>query len=376
MILYDENKNIIGGQMPFGITDELDFSDRELYTKTIDGNAYYIYDKKIHLTASSYCWLKGIASADDAKYTLSTVTRNNIIFTVIMIVFAAIGGYLIISRAFVPVKKTSMTAKKISESNDLSKRIEIGTDGDEISSLANTFDDMLGKLEENFEREKQFTSDASHELRTPVAVILSECEFMTECASTNEEFLESAQSIKRQAEKMSKLISELLTISRMDKKTISLNFEEVNISELLSFVLDEQEEIRGGEITLVRNIGECITADADRFLLARLFINIVSNAYQYASPGGTVIVTLKQSGNNIIFSVKDNGIGIAKEDLPKIWERFYQADPARSGNNGSIGLGLSMVKWIAGCHNGKMEVESEPGKGSNFIFTFPIKHEN
>ena len=144
---------------------------------------------------------------------------------------------------------------------------------------------MLDKIEQSFESEKQFTSDASHELRTPVAVILSECEFIEQCADTADDYRESANSIKRQAEKMSKLISELLSISRMDKKTQKLNFEDIDLSELINFVCDEQAEIHGDEIKLIRNISPSITVDADRFSIARLFINLISNAYKHSRFG-------------------------------------------------------------------------------------------
>ena len=169
---------------------------------------------------------------------------------------------------------------------------------------------------------------------------------------------------------MSKLISELLMISRMDKNTVKLNFESVDISELVTFVCDEQREIHDESITLNTEIENGITAEADRFLLVRLFINLISNAYQYGKEGGNINVRLFEKDGNIVFSVQDDGIGISEKDIPKIWERFYQADSSRT-DNGSMGLGLSMVKWIANCHGGEITVKSELGMGSTFTFTFP-----
>ncbi len=371
MLFYDSDGNLAGGQVPFGIHESIDFEDNKVRLLNLDGNDYYVYDREIRRKDSpNTYWLRGIVSAAGEAGAMNTVAKNNLILTVFMIVFSSLGGYFIVKRAFIPVDKISKTAKRISESTDLSQRINIGNGNDEIYRLANTFDEMLDRLEQTFEREKQFTSDASHELRTPAAVIISECEYMLDCASTEEEFKESALSVKRQAEKMSKLISELLTISRMDKNTIKTEFEETDISELLSFVCDEQEEIQNGEVKLVRDFPEGITAEADRFLIARLFINLISNAYQYIGNGDTVRVSLAKEGKNIVFSVKDNGIGISDEDIPKIWERFYQADSSRT-DNGSMGLGLSMVKWIAQCHGGSIDVVSESGKGSEFVFTFP-----
>lgn len=374
MVVFDGDKNVIAGQIPFGIDDDLPFENKELRTEVYNNNKYTVFDREIRTFTGEIYWIKGIVSVSEESYASRSALKTNMIITLVMIILASLGGYFIVSRALMPVEKINKTAKSIINNGDLSKRINIGKSADEISSLANTFDEMLSKIESSFEKEKQFTSDASHELRTPVAVILSECEYINECAGNVDEYKESTASIRRQAEKMSKLISELLMISRMDKNTIQLNFEETDISELLSFVCDEQEEIHDNGIRMIKKISPDVVACVDRSMLARLFINLISNAYQYSKPEGTIEVSLESADNIIRFSVKDNGIGISPEDKEKIWERFYQADPSRtSDDNGSMGLGLSMVKWIAECHGGKISVNSALGEGSEFIFEFSCK---
>lgn len=370
MAVYNGEHELTEGSIPFELGEEPEFEDGALRTIEHDGEKYYVYTKALRGRGSDGYCLMGVVSVSDESYALRSAARTNMIFTVILIVTASIGGYFILRRALSPVKKITAAAKEISEGSDLSKRIRIGAGTDEIHELANTFDAMLDRIEQTVEREKQFTSDASHELRTPVAVVLSECEYMTDCAKTAEEFRESAYSIKDQAERMSKLISELLTISRMDRNTIKTEFEEVDISELLTFVCDEQEEIQRSDITLIRQIPEGIKANADRFLLARLFINLISNAYSYGKTGGHVAVTLTETADTVTAAVEDDGIGISEEYLPKIWERFYQADSSRT-SGGNMGLGLSMVKWIAACHGGEVTAESESGRGSTFTFTMP-----
>lgn len=372
MMLYDDASNLMGGQVPFGIEEAFEFSDGTLRKNEYGDNLYYEYDRRVRLHDHSELWVKGIMSISDQSYAVNSAAKTNVMLTLILILAAAVGGYFIISRAFVPVNRIRMTAKEISESSDLSRRINLGEGKDEIHALADTFDEMLEKIENTFEREKQFTSDASHELRTPVSVILSECEYMKTCAKTMEDYAESVDSVSRQAEKMQKLISELLTLSRMAENTQRISFEETDLSELLTFVCDEQEEIGREGIVMERQIEPGVTATADRFLLARLFINLIANAYQYSKETGVVRVSLKSEGAQAVFSVADEGIGISEEQLPKIWERFYQADSARTAkDNGSMGLGLSMVKWIAGCHKGEVTVKSEVGVGSEFIFSFP-----
>ena len=270
-----------------------------------------------------------------------------------------------------PVNKITKTAKEISESKDLSQRINLKETDKEISSLAATFDEMLEKLETSFNKEKQFTSDASHELRTPISVILTECEYGEECVEDIDEFKEVIGSIKEQANKMSKLVSELLMISRMDKNKIVLSFEDLNIRELLNCVCDEQIEIQTKKIELIRNIDENVMGNADRMTLTRLFVNLISNAYQYSPENTKIIVSLTKEKDKVVFSVKDEGIGISKEDQTKIWDRFYQVNSSRlDDGSGGSGLGLSMVKWISDMHKGTLTVESELGKGSTFIFCF------
>lgn len=373
LAVFDLDGELLYGGLPFENSTAPSFDDNQFNTITTDGVEYCVFDRKTKTFDGSYVWLRGVSSVDAEGYMISSVLKTNAILAIILIIIAAVGGYFIILRALVTVNKISDTAQEISESNDLSQRINIGGGKDEICRLADTFDKMLDKIEQSFESEKQFTADASHELRTPVAVILSECEFMEQCAETTDEYHESANSIKRQAEKMSKLISELLSISRMDRKTQKLSFENIDLSELVNFVCDEQAEIHGGDIELIRNIEPSVIANADRFLIARLFINLISNAYKYSGSGKNITVSLTCENNDMRFSVTDEGIGIADDDLKKIWDRFYQVDPARSNSDGSMGLGLAMVKQIAQCHNGKVWAESRPGIGSTFIFTMPCE---
>ncbi len=365
IMVYDRSKRLTVGQVPFGIETLSDFKDNYMRTERHNGEDYLIFDRILY---NGY-WIKGVVSLSVETASLGLMARNNFILALLLILFAGVGGYLIISRAFVPVNKIRETAESIAESRDLSRRISL-TGEDEISKLAETFDNMLSKLSEAFEKEKQFTSDASHELRTPVAVILYECEYLKECAKAPEDYEESIASISRQAEKMNKLISELLTLARMDKGMIKKNFTDTNLSELLGFVCDDLEEINEKNIVLNRTIDENIVAYVDSDLIARLFINLISNAYKYSRENGIISVSLKKDVN-ITFTVSDNGIGIAKENLDKIWERFYQEDPSRSSEVNGMGLGLSIVKWISECHGATLSVESTKNVGTEFKFILP-----
>lgn len=369
--IYDGDYNLINGVIPFEFAEDIEFKDDSMQELNYEGNKYLSYVKELKTKNGEILWLKGVIAIADEGEMMRSVWKTNMLLTIILIFAASVGGYYIIYRSFKPVEKIRKTAVSISKSNDLSQRISLGTGNDEIYRLANSFDDMLDKIEKTLENEKQFTSDASHELRTPVAVITSECEYILDCATDLQDAKESVASIKRQTDKMTKLISELLTISRMDKSTIQINFENTDVSELLSFICDEQEEIHDNNIRLIRKIKQGVFVKADRFLLTRMFMNLISNAYQYGKENGTITVTLDETDDNIVFYVEDDGIGIAPENISKIWERFYRVDQSRNNESGNMGLGLSMVKWIAECHGGDIIVKSEIGKGSTFVFTMP-----
>ncbi len=371
--LYDSRNNVVGGHIPFDFADSIPLAE-ETNERRENGESYITYAKKISLGEDGDFWVKGVISVTDESRMLASAQKTNLMLSVVLIFTAALGGYFIVSRAFRPVSRITETAREISESQDLSQRIGLEEGGDEIHRLAATFDNMLTMLERTLENEKQFTSDASHELRTPVAVINSECEYALGFAKTLDEAKESVEAIKRQSDKMTELITQLLTISRMDRNTAAVSFEETDISELLTFVCDEQREIRTESICLEASIAPNIYADADRSLTARLFINLISNAYSYGKEGGHIFVNLSETDDSVVFSIEDDGIGISEENLPRIWERFYQVDPSRTNSSGSTGLGLSMVKWIAQRHGGEVTIESRLGVGTKATYVMPKKH--
>ncbi len=372
--VFDSEGTPVLGESPAELQGiSFSFENNAVREKNEKGNFYLEYDLCITVDGRTW-WVKGIALLNDEICTIEATIKSGIVVVCILVAVAVIGACFIISRALAPVEKIRKTAKQIAQSYDLSKRIGLGKEKDEIGLLANTFDEMLDKLEQAFAREKQFTSDVSHELRTPIAVILSECEYARSCGKTQEEYAESIAVINRQADRMQKMVSELLAISRMESNTNRTEFEMTDISELLSFVCDEQEEIQNPRIVLHRQITPGVVAKADRELLARLFINLIVNAYQYSKETGTITVSLEKTAENIVFSVRDTGVGIPEKDLPMIWDRFYRGDYARSVNeHNSMGLGLALVKRIAQEHRGDVCVASKPGEGSEFVFSFPVE---
>ena len=227
------------------------------------------------------------------------------------------------------------------------------------------------KLQTSFDNEVQFTSDVSHELRTPISVIMSQSEYGKKCISSIEESKNIFDIIFKESKKMSILVSQLLILARMDKGHQKINLEEVEIGELIEISIESQKLLaKEKNIEIISNIQENIYSLVDETMIMRVFNNLISNSISYGKENGYIRVYLYKDENNIITKIEDNGIGISKENLEKIWIRFFQVDPSRTTENS--GLGLSMVKSILEAHKGHISVESELNKGTTFTLYLPI----
>ncbi len=317
-------------------------------------------------------WARGIYSLSTSDSVINFVTVISAVCFPLVLLLSALGGYLITKRAFRPVEHITQAANRIS-SGTLSARLP-DNGKDEIARLAQSFNAMLDRLEDSFEREKQFTSDASHELRTPIAVILSEADYALS-QNDSEEMLHAMRSIQAQGKKMSALVAQLLELTRADNHTLHLEMERVDLTTLCEAVAEELEgQARARGIVIRCALEPDIVLTGDQTLLTRMLMNLVSNAVAYGKKQGEVVIRLAREPGEILLSVEDDGIGIAPEHLDRIFDRFYRVDPSRSaGQNGSAGLGLSMVQWIAHAHGATVSVKSELGKGSIFEVRFPQK---
>ena len=371
--VYDAYGKLLYGRIPSLFNGATVLVMDEIQQVDSGQTLWYVYDYCQKIEGYGNLWVRGIASQTQTDAALQIVVNLALVFLPCFVLSIAAGGYFILRRPRSPFPDMPETALKISSGNDLSRRIRLGAGNDEVHKMAHTFDKMMDKLEDSFENEKQFTSDVSHELRTPVTVILSQCEYALQEDTPAQEIKECIRSIAAQARKMSNLISQLLTLARADKGTQKLHYELLNLSELAEIITEEQKGIASEKgITLETCIQPDILFRGDETMLMRLFINLISNSITYGKENGLTRISLSSDGNLITGSVSDNGIGIEKDKLDKIWKRFYQVNPARSsGEREGAGLGLPMVKWITEAHGGTVCAESTPGSGTVFTFTFP-----
>lgn len=377
--LYDENSSFLYGKLPHGFSSEIMLSNDEVRKMEGAKKEWYVYDLQLQLRENHF-YIRGITSVTDAEESFLITIRIAFILLPLTVLLVGILVYRITRRTLLPVKTITETVQEIRQDADLSRRVSLNKEGeeekrDEIVCLARTFNEMLEQLEDVFQREKQFTSDVSHELRTPVSVILAQCETSLIDEKLNEEQRRQITLIQKKARTMAELISHLLMLSRADQGRIQLHLERVNVSELLEMIVEEQRIFaKEQKMEIQMEIEPELYMELDETLYIRMLDNLISNAISYGKEGGTITVTLRREKEGLCGTVQDDGIGIAKEHLPHIWERFYRADKSRTDGNHS-GLGLSMVKWIVAAHGGEITVESREGEGTIFTYVFPVRSE-
>ena len=364
--IYDKDFKFLYGNSPNGFEmDNRKSKDDKIMIIRSNNQKWYVYNKTIELGDYGKVWIRGVMPNIGQSSAIETVIQISFVILPFFLILSAIGGYIITKNAFTPIEKIRRIAEKINEGNDLSQRINLGKGDDELHTLANTFDVMFDRLQTSFENEIQFTSDVSHELRTPITVILTQAEYGKDSISSVEDAQKSFGIIEKEGQKMSKLVSQLLTLARMERGRQKLNIENINLSELLEIIIETQTlSAKTKNIKFVTKIMPEIYANIDEMMIMRVFTNLISNAISYGKQNGTITVELFLQENRIVSKISDDGIGISEDKLDKIWLRFYQVDPSKNGDNS--GLGLSMVKKIIELHKGEIFVESELGEGTTF----------
>ena len=285
------------------------------------------------------------------------------------------GGWFLAHRALLPVDRMTQAARTIGAGH-LSARIELSGANDEIDRLAETLNEMLARLEAAFTEMRQFTADASHELQTPLTILRGEIEIALRSIRRPEEYREVMMSALEEIERISLLVEGLLLLARSDAGVLRMDNKPLDLISLLEDALGQLSSLaRAKSISLIFGEIEPIDVPGDSVHLRRLLFNLLDNAIKYTLPGGTVRVSVGRDNEWAILTVSDTGIGISVEERQKVFQRFYRSPEARAGAQGGSGLGLAIVKSIAEAHGGKVELESETGRGSAFRVWLPLKSE-
>ena len=293
-----------------------------------------------------------------------------------LVILVSVGAaYRIAGRAVEPVGRMINEVEAITDGRSLHRRLPVETTGDELARLSATLNAMIARLETSFSALRRFTADASHELKTPLAVLRADVERAMHWPSASNEQLVALEEALQETTRMADLVDSLLTLARADEGRFDLHREPFALEPLVHEVFETAMilgEDAGLEVSLP--VVEDATILGDRLRLRQLFLNLITNAIKYTSRGGTVEVTLKRKDGEVQFAVRDSGIGIAAADLPYIFERFWRADRARSrlSERGGFGLGLAISQWIAQAHGGTLTVQSRLHRGSTFTVSLPV----
>ena len=298
--------------------------------------------------------------------------------SVVLVLIAAVVGRFLATKALKPVDLITKTARRIG-AESLDARIDIKGPEDEITRLAATFNEMIMRLERSFKQVRQFTADASHELKTPLTVLKGEMEVALRSDASCDELRDVVVSALEEVDRMSYIVANLLDLARADVEVVKTDVRlDSVVSERFEHFL-KLAAAKGVALSILKNEEAVVTGDVVR--LGQLIYNLIDNAIKYTPKGGVVEVSLEWSGGKAILKVRDRGVGIAEEELPYIFDRFYRVDKVRgragdeTGGAQSIGLGLSICKEIVDTHWGHIEVESVLGEGTTFIVKLPERME-
>jgi heavy metal sensor kinase len=299
--------------------------------------------------------------------------RNNILIALpIILVLGTMGGWILARRSLSPIGYIASKTRSVSSQN-LSERLTPRGAGDEMDDLIGTINGMIARLESSFKRMAEFTADVSHELKTPICAMRGEAEVLLSKGRPAEEYQEGLAHFMEQFDHLNHMINDLILLSKLDATQVELKMASLRLDILIKDlchvfqILAEQKNI-GFETGTT----EEVTLVGDKARLQQLFTNLIDNAIKYTFQG-SIQISLEKNDEMAMVKVRDTGIGIPQEEQKKIFKRFYRVDKSRSKETGGVGLGLSIVEWIAHAHHGKIEVNSELNQGSTFTVYLPLQ---
>jgi two-component system OmpR family sensor kinase len=326
----------------------------------------------VHATASGHDYYVGVAEPLHGLIEqIETIRRIFYVGLPATLLVAGVSGFVLAKKSLSPVIGMSEQAKRISATN-LQERLKVSNPCDELGRLAETFNELLSRLDRSFENMREFIADASHELRTPLSIIRGEADVALSQDRSATEYKEALAVIQDEAKRLSFIVDDMLALARADAGQHPLKFEEFYLNDLV------EDACRAAQVLAMRkgvalrlDLNEDVAFHGDEVLLRRLIMNLLDNAIKYTPAGGSVSVRLVSEPERVKFIVSDTGIGIPAESAPHVFERFYRADKARSRADGGSGLGLAIARWVAEAHKGSIDLISSPDQGSEFIVSLP-----
>lgn len=365
--IVNKSSNFGDAAIDIGITDEIDHI-RQL---TINNTSFLIKNNRITDQGETVAYLQVAFSMDRENGFIRVLFFLMLAATILGIALSFFTGYWMSKRMLSPIDRMTSTVQGI-DIGDLNTHVEEGIADDELSRLAKTFNKMIDRLRLSFEKQNRFVSDASHELKTPIAVIRGYTDVINKWGRGNDSiFKESIQAIQSETSEMTEMIGKLLMLAKSDSNTLTLNSTKFSISELLEEVTNESKVISQNHIFSFES-NTPVMVMADRLMIKQALRAIMENSIKFTPPQGSIKLECTQTDNSVVITVTDNGPGIPGHELENIFERFYRVEKSRSKETGGSGLGLSIVQLIVMAHCGTVSAKSELGQGTSIIITLPI----
>jgi heavy metal sensor kinase len=293
----------------------------------------------------------------------------------LVVVLITIGGYLLVRRALAPVEKSTRAAERITQHN-LSERLPVSKTGDEIERLSISLNRMISRLDDAFQNSKRFVADASHELRTPLTILRAELENLVEDSRLDYEVRERAASMFEEAVRLSRVVEQLFTLSRLDAGEAQAEWSRFDLTDMAKNTAEQMELLAEDKnISIACDASQAVVVEGDPARLKQVVVNLLDNAIKYTPKNGRIQLRVRPVNGHAVLEVEDNGVGIPAEALPHVFKRFYRVDQIRSGEIEGAGLGLSIVESICTAHGAAVEAESVAGKGSCFRVKLPLSRE-
>ena len=344
--------------------------------RTVHGGrgAFRIYARPLSALGHAYI-LVALQSLHPQQELLEDIRATFLLIIPIALLLAALGGYLLARKSLSPVAAMATKARTIGAAN-LHDRLGVSNPRDELGQLAISFNELLDRLEASFERQRRFIADASHELRTPAAILRGETEVtLSRPDRTPAEYREALAILRDESQRLAHIIEDLFTLTRADAGQYPITSRDFYLDELAADVLRHARSLAlVKNITLTPSIEPELLFHGDEALLRQLLLNLLDNAIKYTQQGGTVTLECKKDSAQYVVSVTDTGPGISPELQSRIFERFFRADKVRSRSetdSGGAGLGLSIASWIAEAHHGRLVLARSDATGSTFSVTLP-----
>ena len=369
--------DILGGSGAFRSPAVGDPPAAGLVTVTSPGAApdWRLYSQAVTLPTGEPAWLQTGRSLAATEAALTRLRRQLLLGLPLMLLLAAIGGLFLAGRALSPIDQMATAAEQITGS-DLSGRMGPQRSA-ELGRLAASFDRMLARLDQAFQRERRFVSDVSHELRTPLTALRGRIEVTLTRPRSGPEYEDTLRTLEAEVARLTRLSEDLLLLARFDRGNVTQRRELVDLGSLLTAVCEQIRPLAADrDQVLEADVQPDLVLAGDPDQLVRLFFNLLDNAVKYTDDGGRVELTAHRDGADATVDVRDTGAGIAPEHLESVFDRFYRADESRARATGGHGLGLAIAGEIARAHGGAVSVRSRPGEGSTFTVTLPLTEDS